>query len=29
VCDVLPDGMDMVGWLGVLFTVVLLSGFYV
>ncbi|MET0461241.1 MAG: PepSY-associated TM helix domain-containing protein, partial [Ilumatobacteraceae bacterium] len=29
VCDVLPDGMDIVGWLGVLFIVVLLSGFYV
>ena len=29
VCDVLPDGMDMVGWLGVLFIVVLLTGFYV
>ena len=28
-CDVLPDGMDMVGWLGVLFIVVLLTGFYV
>ena len=29
VCDVLPDGMDMVGWFGVLFIVVLLTGFYV
>ena len=29
VCDVLPDGMDMVGWLSVLFVVVLLTGFYV
>ncbi len=28
-CDVLPDGMDMVGWLSVLFIVVLLTGFYV
>jgi uncharacterized iron-regulated membrane protein len=28
VCDVLPDGMDMVGWLGALFIVVLLTGFY-
>jgi uncharacterized iron-regulated membrane protein len=29
VCDVLPDGMGIVGWLGVLFIVVLLTGFYV
>jgi uncharacterized iron-regulated membrane protein len=29
VCDVLPDGMDIVGWLGVLLIVVLLTGFYV
>jgi len=28
VCDVLPDGMDMVGRLGVLFIVVLLTGVY-
>ena len=28
VCDVIPDGMDMVGWLAVMFVVVLLTGFY-
>jgi uncharacterized iron-regulated membrane protein len=28
VCDVLPDGMDVVGWFAVLFIGVLLSGFY-
>ena len=28
VCDVIPDGMDMVGWFGVGFIVILLSGFY-
>ena len=28
VCDVLPDGMDMIGWFGVLWVVVLLTGFY-
>jgi uncharacterized iron-regulated membrane protein len=28
VCDVLPDGMDMIGWFGVLWIVVLLTGFY-
>ena len=27
-CDVLPDGMDLVGWFGVGWIVVLLSGFY-
>jgi uncharacterized iron-regulated membrane protein len=27
-CDVLPDGMDMVGWFGLAFIVVLLTGFY-
>ena len=27
-CDVIPDGMDMVGWLGVGFIVILLTGFY-
>ena len=29
VCDVLPDGQDLVGWLGVGWVVVLVSGFYV
>ena len=28
VCDVIPDGMDLVGWLGVGFMVILLTGFY-
>ena len=28
VCDVIPDGEDMVAWLAVGFIVVLLSGFY-
>ena len=28
VCDVIPDGMDMVGWFGVGFIVVLFTGFY-
>ena len=28
VCDVIPDGMDLVGWLGVGFIVILVSGFY-
>ena len=28
VCDVIPDGMDLVGWLGVGFIVILLTGFY-
>jgi len=28
VCDVIPDGMDMVGWFAIGFIVVLLSGFY-
>jgi uncharacterized iron-regulated membrane protein len=27
-CDVIPDSMDLVGWFGVLWIVVLLSGFY-
>ena len=29
VCDVLPDGQDLVGWLGVGWVVVLVTGFYV
>ena len=28
VCDVVPDGMDLVGWFGVLFIGILLTGFY-
>jgi uncharacterized iron-regulated membrane protein len=28
VCDVIPDGMDLVGWFGLGFIVVLLGGFY-
>ena len=28
VCDVVPDGMDMVGWFGVGWIVILLTGFY-
>ena len=28
VCDVIPDGEDMVAWLAVGFIVVLLTGFY-
>jgi uncharacterized iron-regulated membrane protein len=28
VCDVIPDGMDLVGWLGVGFIVIIVSGFY-
>ena len=27
-CDVLPDGMDMIGWFSLAFIVVLLTGFY-
>jgi uncharacterized iron-regulated membrane protein len=28
VCDVIPDSYDLVGWLGVLWIIVLLTGFY-
>ncbi len=28
VCDVIPDGMDMVGWLAIGFLAVIVSGFY-
>lgn len=28
VCDVIPDGMDLVGWFGVGFIAILVSGFY-
>ena len=28
VCDVIPDGMDIVGWFGVGFIVILFTGFY-
>ena len=28
VCDVVPDGMDIVGWMSIAFMVVLLTGFY-
>ena len=28
VCDVIPDGMDIVGWMSIGFMVVLLTGFY-